>query len=161
MKITRNTVISFTYHLRDSGGELLEQTEIGMPMAYLHGHQNLLPALEEALEGHEVGATLSVELSPEKAYGPLRPNALQRVPIKHLVGQYKRLIPGMVVNVQTEKGHMMVRILKVGKFNIDVDTNHPFAGKTLIFDIQIESIREASREEIEHGHAHGQGGHHH
>jgi FKBP-type peptidyl-prolyl cis-trans isomerase SlyD len=161
MKISRNTVVSFTYHLRDSTGEILEQTEKGMPMAYLHGHQNLLPALEEALDGHEVGGSISIELPPEKAYGPLRANAVQRVPIKHLSGHYKRLVPGMVVRVHTEKGDMTVRVLKVGKFNIDVDTNHPFAGKTLVFDIQIESIREASAEEIAHGHAHGQGGHHH
>lgn len=161
MKIENDKVVSLFYQLRDASGEQLETTQEGMPLAYLHGHNNLLPALEEALSGHQTGEKVSLTLSPEKAYGPVRPGATQRVPIKHLLGSPKRLIAGMVVRVQTERGPVTARVLKVGKFNVDVDLNHPFAGKTLVFDMEIVSVRDAAPEEIAHGHVHGEGGHHH
>lgn len=161
MQIEKDKVISIFYHLRDADGEALENTQDGIPLAYLHGHNNLLPALEKAMEGHKAGDKLSLTLQPEEAYGPVREGATQRVPIKHLLGSPKRLRPGMLVRVQTDRGAISARVLKVGKFMVDVDLNHPFAGKTLIFDIEVTSVREASAEEIAHGHAHGEGGHHH
>jgi len=161
MKIEKDKVVSFLYHLRDANGEELEQSEPNLPLAYLHGHNNLLPALEEALAGKEPGAKFSLTLPPEKAYGQVEPNKTQRVSIKHLVHQPKRLLPGMVVHVQTEQGQVASKVVKVGKFMVDVDLNHPFAGKTLEFNIEVVSIRDATADEINHGHAHGEGGHHH
>jgi FKBP-type peptidyl-prolyl cis-trans isomerase SlyD len=161
MQIEKDKVISIFYHLRDAGGEPLENTQDGIPLAYLHGHNNLLPALEKALEGHQTGDKFSITLQPEEAYGPVREGAAQRVPIKHLLGNPKRLRPGMLVRVQTDRGAISARVLKVGKFMVDVDLNHPFAGKTLIFDVEVTAVRDASVEEIAHGHAHGEGGHHH
>lgn len=161
MKVAQDTVVSITYHLSDAGGPVLEQSDKGMPMAYLHGHGNILPALEEALAGHEAGEELSVTLTPEQAYGPAREGAVQKVPIKHLAGKYKRLLPGMLVRVNAERGTFDARVIKPGKFMVELDTNHPFAGKTLVFKVVIEEVRAASTDEISHGHAHGVGGHHH
>ncbi len=161
MQIEKDKVVSIFYHLRDAGGESLENTQDGIPLAYLHGHNNLLPALEKSLEGRQLGDKFSVTLGPDDAYGPVREGATQRVPIKHLLGNPKRLRPDMLVRVQTDRGAVSARVLKVGKFMVDVDLNHPFAGKTLIFDIEVTAVRDASSEEIAHGHAHGEGGHHH
>lgn len=161
MPISKDTVVNIHYRLSEAGGQELESNTQGIPMAYLHGHNNILPALESALEGKEAGEEVQVTLNPDQAYGPYIEGATQRVPIKHISSHHKRLLPGGLVQVNTAKGPVNARILKVGKFNVDVDTNHPFAGKSLVFDITVASLREASAEEIAHGHAHGDGGHHH
>lgn len=161
MQIEKDKVVSFRYHLKDSDGQELEQSEPGLPLAYLHGHNNLLPALEEALSGRAVGDKINLTLPPEKAYGLVEPGKTQRIPMKHLASQHKRLLPGMVVHVQTERGPVAAKVIKAGKFMLDVDLNHPFAGKTLEFRIEIDSVRDATADEIAHGHAHGEGGHHH
>ena len=129
-------------------------------MAYLHGKNAIIAGLEREMQGKQAGDEFEVTVNPEDAYGDRDENAKQRVPIKHLF-QKKRLKPGMVVSVNTQDGPREVVIEKVGKFNVDVDTNHPLAGKTLHFKIKIEEVREATAEEIAHGHAHGPGGHHH
>lgn len=161
MQIAKDTVVSLFYVLSDSEGAELEQNREQIPLAYLHGHQNILPALEEALTGLAAGDSKTVTLPPERAYGSRRENTVQRVPIKHLLSKHKRLPPGTLVKVQTEKGAADGTVVKSGKFMVDVDFNHPFAGKTLRFDVTIDSVREASAEELAHGHAHGVGGHHH
>lgn len=112
------------------------------------------------MAGREAGEELSVTLSPEQAYGHREEGRQQRVPIKHLVTK-GRLRPGMAVKVNTGDGPVDARILKVGKFNVDLDLNHPLAGLSLTFDIRISEVREATAEEIAHRHVHGTGGHHH
>jgi len=107
------------------------------------------------------GDKLTVTLPPEKAYGPRQENAEQRIPIKHLLDKSKRYKVGQVVTVNTDQGHRQVQIVKVGKFNVDVDTNHPLAGITLEFTVDIQEVRDATAEEQQHGHAHGAGGHQH
>jgi FKBP-type peptidyl-prolyl cis-trans isomerase SlyD len=129
-------------------------------MLYLHGHDGLFKGLEDALEGKQKGQTVEVTLLPEQAYGARRETPLQRVPIKHLMPRRKPRV-GDVFQVNTDSGARQVVIRKVGKFNVDVDTNHPLAGKTLRFEIDIEDVREATEEELSHGHAHGAGGHQH
>lgn len=161
MNIQNDRVVTLFYRLTEKDGQDLEDNSEGVPLAYLHGHRNLLPALEEALTGLEAGDNACVVLPPEKAYGVRRENSIQRVPVKHLISAPKKLKPGLVVQVQTEKGAKAVTVIKSGRFMVDVDFNHPFAGKTLQFDIKIDSIREATKEELEHRHAHGVGGHHH
>ena len=160
MQIADGTVASFHYTLRGEDGAELESSRGGDPVAYLHGHGNILPALEERLAGHAPGDTLAVTLAPEQAYGPRRADSVQRVPLKHIHAR-GRLQPGMVVAVQTEHGARQVTVLKVGKFNGDVDSNPPLAGRTLGCDIEVREVRAASDEEMAHGHAHGAGGHHH
>lgn len=158
MQIAHNKVALFNYQLSDEGGEAIEHSE--EPVAYLHGNGNIIPGLEEALLNHAAGDSFSVTIPPERAYGHRKPEARQRIPIKHLHTNGKPRV-GQVVQVNTDQGARQVTVEKVGKFNVDVDTNHPLAGKTLVFDIEVVDVRDATAEEIAHGHAHGVGGHHH
>ncbi|HCU67034.1 MAG TPA: peptidylprolyl isomerase [Rheinheimera sp.] len=159
MLISKDTVVQLHYQLSDDSG-LLESSQGSDPLLYLHGHQNMLPAIEQALEGKSKGDTLELTLAPKDAYGERREDAIQSVQVKHLQGA-KKWQPGMMAVVQTEHGPRQVKIVKVGMFKADVDTNHPLAGKTLKFNFEILDVRAASEEEIAHGHAHGVGGHHH
>ncbi len=161
MKISFNAVATFSYILKDSQGVELERSSPDEPIAYLHGYQNILFALEQALEGCEVGDQLDVDLTAEQAYGPRQEASIQRVPIKHLVVKPKKMAVGAMVKVNTADGAKDATVVKVGKFNVDLDTNHPLAGQALSFSIVIESVREATAEEIDHGYAHGVGGHQH
>jgi FKBP-type peptidyl-prolyl cis-trans isomerase SlyD len=130
-------------------------------MVYLHGAGNIIRGLEEALNGHDAGETVSVTLPPERAYGLVKENAIQRVPIKHLLTRSKKYKPGQIVAVNTQEGQKNAVVVKVGRFNLDLDMNHPFAGKTLTFEVSIDSIRDANPDELSHGHAHGVDGHEH
>jgi len=162
MPIKQNMVVAFSYILKDEQGHELEQSTEADPMVYLHGHRNMMQGVEEALTGKDEGDELSVTLPPERAYGLVKDDAGQRIPIKHLLTKHKKYKPGMAVKVNTRDGTKDVVITKVGRFNVDVDTNHPLAGKTVTFDIKILKVREASAGEISHGHTHGiDGGDHH
>lgn len=164
MHISADSVVSFHYRLSETGGELLESSYEADPTLYLHGHNNLLPALEDALAGKQLGDKLSLDLSPEQAYGLRNEGATQRIPIKHLhnyAAIKNKLKPGMRVAVNTQNGPWDALVLKVGKFNVDIDSNHPLAGKSLTFEIEIVEVRAATADELAHGHAHGAGGHHH
>jgi FKBP-type peptidyl-prolyl cis-trans isomerase SlyD len=130
------------------------------PMSYLHGANNIIPGLEKAMEGRSVNDEFSVTVEPEEAYGVRNENNVQRLPMKRLKGIGKVSV-GQVLTLQTNKGPVQVTVLKVGRFNIDVDGNHPLAGKQLTFDVEITDIRDASDEELEHRHVHGPGGHQH
>lgn len=159
MSIAKNSVVQFHYTLSE-GSEELESTRDSDPMAYLHGHGNVIPGLEKAMEGKSEGESFSVTVEPADAYGERKDGATQRISLKHLQGA-KKWRPGMVAWVETDQGHRQVTITKVGKFNADCDLNHPLAGKTLTFQVDIISVRDATDEEKAHGHAHGVGGHHH
>ena len=164
MQISADKVVSFHYNLTDVDGTLLETSYDTEPTLYLHGHQNILVGLENELEGKAVGDKIQVTLAPGQAYGERKEGAVQRVPIKHLhnhAAVKNKLKPGSRVSVNTQHGPWEAVVLKVGKFNVDIDSNHPLAGKTLSFEIEVHSIREATSEELAHGHAHGAGGHNH
>lgn len=163
MKIENNTVVQFNYRLREDGNETELETSFGdEPAAYLHGHSNIIPGLEAAMAGHETGDTFTASVAAKDAYGLRKEGQQQRVPIKHLmVKKNAKLKVGMVVNIQTDSGAHPATILKAGKFNVDVDTNHPLADKDLSFDVEVVDVRAATEEEIQHKHAHGVGGHHH
>lgn len=160
MTIKNNTVVSFHYRLSE-GGQELENSFDGSPMLALIGHRNLIPGLETALIGKAQGDKFDVSIPPEDAYGERTEREPMRVPIKHLLGKPKKVKVGQVVYINTQEGERSAVAVKVGKFNVDVDTNHPFAGKTLDFSIEIVETREASEHEVHHGHAHGAGGHEH
>ncbi|MFK8020600.1 MAG: peptidylprolyl isomerase [Pseudomonadales bacterium] len=160
MNISKNSVVSFHYRLSKSDGIELESSRDGDPIAYLHGHRGIIAGLEEAMEGRSAGDIFTADIPAAKAYGPRHEDAQQRVPIKHVLKKGK-LKKGDTVKINTSEGHRDVTIIKVGKFNVDVDANHPLAGADLSFDIEIIEVREASAEEVSHGHAHGVGGHHH
>lgn len=156
MQITENSVVEFHYRLSEEGREIESSSE-QEALVILVGHSNSLPALEEAMKGRQAGDSFNITLPPEKAYGQRRDNALQRIPIKHLQGA-RRWKPGMMAWVKTDQGNRRVTVVKVGKFNADCDTNHPLAGKSLTFDVDIVDVREATASELSHGHVHGRGG---
>lgn len=159
MQIAADCIASFHYVMKDADGlELDKSTD--QPMVYMHGRRALLPGLERALTGKSVGEKFSVTLPPADAFGDARPDSEQRVPISHLQGA-KKWKPGMRAIIHTKQGNRQVTVVKVGHTMATIDTNHPMAGKTLVFDVEVTDVREASAEELAHGHAHGPGGHHH
>lgn len=159
MKIEKDRVVRFHYTVGEVGQPATESSQGGEPLAILIGHNNIIPGLETAMEGREAGETFAVDVPAAQAYGERREGMTQRIPKKHFGDQ--RLVPGMQVVLQTNFGPRAVTIEKVGMSVVDVDLNHPMAGKDLHFDIEVVEVREASAEEIEHGHVHGDGGHHH
>ncbi len=164
MQISKDTVVTFHYHLFDESGKEIESSEGGDPVAYLHGHGNIIKGLEQAMLDHQAGDEFEATVAAKDGYGERQENAVQRVPIKHLHGDKKQLArvkPGQVVSINTEEGPRQVMVIKAGKFNVDVDLNHPLAGKTLTFKVKVDDVRAATEEEIAHGHAHGVGGHQH
>ena len=159
MKIEKDRVVRFHYAVAEQGAEPVESSQGGEPLAILAGHGNIIPGLEKAMEGREAGEKFAVDVPAAEAYGEKREGLTQRVPKKHFGDQ--RLEPGMQVVLNTNFGPRAVTIEKVGMSVVDVDLNHPMAGKDLHFDIEVVDVREATAEELEHGHVHGDGGHHH
>jgi len=156
MQITKNSVVEFHYRVNE-GDALLENSQGNAPLVYLHGHGGLFETMEAAFVGKSVGDEFEVTLTPEQSYGERRESAIQRIPLKHLQGA-KKWSPGMVATVESNQGKQEVTLIKVGRFNADCDLNHPFAGKTLTFAIQVVSVREATADELSHGHAHSKDG---
>ena len=159
MKIEKDRVVRFHYSVAEAGQEPVETSRDRDPLAILFGHGNIIPGLEKAMDGHEAGDTFKADVTAADAYGERREGMGQRVPKKHFGAQ--KLAPGQQVVLNTSFGPRAVTIEKVGMSVVDVDLNHPMAGKDLQFDIEIVEVREASKEEIEHGHVHGDGGHQH
>lgn len=159
MKIEKDRVVSFHYSVAEQGKEAIETSEGRDPLMILVGHGNIIPGLEKAMEGHEAGDNFSADVSAADAYGDVKEDMIQRVPKKYFKGT--RLAPGMQVTLQTKFGPRPVTVEKVGMSVVDVDLNHPMAGKDLSFSIEIVSVREGDAEEVEHGHVHGEGGHQH
>ncbi|MEO8365197.1 MAG: peptidylprolyl isomerase [Pseudoxanthomonas sp.] len=159
MKIAKDSVVRFHYTVSEVGQEALESSNDREPLAILYGHGNIIPGLETAMLDREAGESFGVDVSAADAYGEKREGLGQRVPKKHFGAQ--KLEPGMQVVLQTNFGPRAVTIQKVGMSVVDVDLNHPMAGKDLHFDVEIVEVREASAEEMEHGHVHGDGGHQH
>jgi FKBP-type peptidyl-prolyl cis-trans isomerase SlyD len=157
VEIDKNRVVTFHYSLTDEEGSFTESTEGKEPAAYLHGHGGIVRGLEREMKGRKAGDAFSVTVLPEDAFGLRDDRAQQRVPIKHLVRPGK-LAPGKIVVVNTQQGRVQGFVKKVGRFNVDVDFNHPMAGRTLLFEVNILDVRDATTEEIAHRHVHGPGG---
>ena len=163
MKISKGTVVQFHYRIKDLDGKELESNFGDQTVAYLHGYNNMMPGIEKSLESMSKGDLLEAELEAAETYGEIQADSEQRISVKHLLSAEKKpkWKAGMTAVVNSEQGQREVTILKVGKFMVTIDTNHPLAGRTLQFEFQVEDVRAATDEEIEHGHAHGAGGHHH
>jgi FKBP-type peptidyl-prolyl cis-trans isomerase SlyD len=159
MKIEKDRVVRFHYTVSAQGGGEVESSEGREPIAIMAGHGNIIPCLEKAMEGREAGDKFEVDVAAADAYGEKREGMTQRVPKKHF--KDTRLVPGMQVMLNTNFGPRPVTIEKVGMSVVDVDLNHPMAGQDLHFDVEIVDVREATAEELEHGHVHGEGGHAH
>ena len=160
MEVAAKTVVSMHYKVSDPSGRQIDASAPDAPMSYLHGAHNVIPGIERALLGKKAGDHVEATVSPAEGYGERNPDLVQRVPAKRLKGAGK-LQPGMQLRVNTQQGQRQVTVLKVGRFTVDVDGNHPLAGLELRFEIDVVDVREATEEELQHGHAHGPGGHQH
>jgi FKBP-type peptidyl-prolyl cis-trans isomerase SlyD len=164
MLIEKNKVVTFHYRMNEPGHDVIDDSRKGNPVVYLHGYQGMLQGLEDAMAGRQAGDQLTVTLSPEQAYGSRQEGSQRRISIKHVINDSKKKAtykPGDVVQLNTEHGARPAIVVKVGLKTLDIDTNHPLAGKTLTFAIEIVDVRAATAEEIAHRHVHGDGGHHH
>jgi FKBP-type peptidyl-prolyl cis-trans isomerase SlyD len=160
MEITADTVVLIHYTLKDDGGAVLDSSAAGEPLAYIQGHGNLVPGLERALEGKRDGNTLAVTISPVDGYGTRDEALVQRVPKRSLQGSGE-IRKGMQFQARTDDGMRLFTVTAIAGDMVTLDGNHPLADRTLHFDIEVVSVRDATAEELEHGHVHGAGGHHH
>jgi FKBP-type peptidyl-prolyl cis-trans isomerase SlyD len=160
MQIGDQKVVTLHYTLTDNEGRVIDQSEDGS-FAYLHGASNIIPGLENALSGKSAGEELSVAVSPEDAYGDRDESMLQQVP-KNMFEDTSQIAVGTQFQAQGPNGEMLVvTVMEVQEEHVLVDGNHPLAGVELNFDVKIINVRDASAEEVEHGHVHGPEGHHH
>jgi FKBP-type peptidyl-prolyl cis-trans isomerase SlyD len=159
--IKQNSVVTMHYELRSADGEVLDSSEGQDPLVYLHGAGNIIVGLEEELEGKTVGDSVKAVVSPEKGYGLPVDALIQTVPKEAFGDEIEKVEVGMRFQAETEQGPVPVVVTAMDAATVTVDGNHPLAGKELHFDVNITEVREASQEEIEHGHVHGPGGHHH
>jgi FKBP-type peptidyl-prolyl cis-trans isomerase SlyD len=157
MQIAEGTVVAMDYALKDDEGTLLDQSQPGQPLTYLHGHKNIIPGLESALVGKAVGDTVEVRVAPEDGYGAPNPALEQVVPRDRFQG-IESLEVGMQFQASTDQGAVSVRVVKIEDEDVSVDGNHPLAGKHLNFNVTVLELREATEEEIAHGHIHQGGG---
>jgi FKBP-type peptidyl-prolyl cis-trans isomerase SlyD len=149
------------YSLRDDAGVILDQASDGSPFTYIHGAGQIVPGLESALEGLAVGEKKNVTVGPEEGYGPVHANLKMTVKRTQFPG-VADIKAGMQFQAQSPEGHGMVfTISEVNGDDVTIDGNHPLAGQTLHFSVEILSLRDATEEEMDHGHVHGEGGHDH
>ncbi len=156
MQVEKNKVVSIHYTLTDKEGNKLDSSQGREPLSYIHGTGSLIPGMEEGLEGKEEGDKVDLTISPDKGYGQRKNELVQEVP-KSAFGD-QEVKPGM--QFSTQDGHTVV-VTDVKTDNVTVDANHPLAGMDLNFDVEVVKVREATDEEIEHGHVHGPGGNQH
>ena len=160
MEIAADRVVLIHYTLKDDDGAVIDSSDGAEPLAYIQGHGNLVAGLEKALEGKRDGDAVSVSVPPAEGYGEHDAALIQRVPKRSMQGSGE-IKKGMQFQARTDDGMRVFTVTAVVGDMVTLDGNHPLADKTLNFEVQIVSVREATNEELEHGHVHGAGGHHH
>ena len=160
MEITADRVVTIHYTLKDDKGTVIDSSSGGEPLAYIQGHGNLVAGLEKALEGKQDGNSIAVSVPPAEGYGVRNEALIQRVPKRALQGSGE-IKKGMQFQARTEDGMRLFTVTAVVGDMVTLDGNHPLADQTLHFDVEVVGVREATSEELEHGHVHGIGGHHH
>lgn len=155
--IGANSVVSFHYTLKNDAGDVLDSSEGGSPLTYLHGAQNIIPGLESELQGKSLGAKFEASIPPEQAYGETRPELVQVIN-KEMFQGVESIEPGMSFVAQGEGGRQQqVRVTAVSGDDVTIDANHPMAGMNLHFAVEVVEVREGTAQEIEHGHVHQEG----
>jgi FKBP-type peptidyl-prolyl cis-trans isomerase SlyD len=154
----KRRVLSFNYTLKDTKGQVLDASTDG-PLAFLEGAQQIIPALEDELKGMLIGQKKNVKLAAKDAYGEVEAKMVMDVPKKEVA--HLQIEVGSFLQLQLQDSIKVVRITKITDDTVTMDGNHPLAGQDLEFDVELVDSREASNEELAHGHAHGAGGHHH
>lgn len=160
MNITANKVVAIAYTLRDDDGQVIDSSQDREPLVYLHGANNIIPGLESALDGKTTGEELSVRIPPEGAYGIREDTKIQDVP-REMFGDSEVQVGAQYHAAGPNGENLVVTVVAADDESVTVDGNHPLAGVHLNFDVKVIEIRDASEEELSHGHAHGPGGHHH
>jgi FKBP-type peptidyl-prolyl cis-trans isomerase SlyD len=161
MQVEQDKVVLFHYTLTNDAGEVLDSSAGSEPLAYLHGQGNIVAGLEKALDGKTTGDKLQVRVEPAEGYGDRDAALVRRVP-RRSFGSVGNITPGMQFQAQLERGRTrVVTVTAVKGDMVTIDGNHPLAGQTLNFAVEITEVRDATPEELEHGHVHGHGGHHH
>jgi FKBP-type peptidyl-prolyl cis-trans isomerase SlyD len=153
MQVSENKVVSIHYTLKNDAGEVIDSSAGRAPLSYLHGIGNIIPGLEKALEGKSKGDHVDVSIVPEEAYGLRNEALIQTVP-KSAFERAEEIEPGMQFQAQTPAGSRILTVVAVYDDDVIVDGNHPLAGETLHFSVEITDVREATAEELAHGHAH-------
>jgi FKBP-type peptidyl-prolyl cis-trans isomerase SlyD len=159
-QVAKDKVVSIDYTLTDTGGEVIDSSQGGEPLTYLHGSGNIIPGLEQALEGKSAGDQVNATVAPDQGYGQKNPGLIQPVPRSQFPGVADIKI-GMQFQAQTNHGPRVVTVVGVDDQTVTVDANHPLAGETLNFAVRVVDVRDATQQELDHGHAHGPGGHQH
>ena len=160
MNISKGKVVSIHYALNDAAGEVLESSEGQAPLEYLHGHGNIIAGLEKALDGKAAGDKLKAVIPPEDGYGIRDETQVKELPLSSFQSQDEVAV-GAQFQAETSQGPRLATVTKMDDKNVTVDLNHPLADQTLSFEIDIVEVREATEEELSHGHAHGPEGHNH
>ena len=160
MLIETHKVVTLHYTLTDEQGAIIDQSQDGS-FVYMHGAQNIIPGLENELTGKKAGDELSVSVAPADAYGERNDELTQQVP-KTMFADQSQIAVGTQFHAQSPDGQtLIVTVIDIGDDSVTVDGNHPLAGVQLNFDVKVIDVRDATPEEIDHGHVHGPGGHHH
>ena len=160
MKIAENHVVTLNYTLTDNDGEIIDQAQ-DSSFVYLHGAQNIIPGLENALTGKSVGDALSVKVSPEEGYGVRDDSRVEDVP-REMFPDDQEITAGMVFHAEGPDGESItVTVVSIDDDTVKIDSNHALAGIELNFEVEVMGIRDAEQVELDHGHVHGPEGHHH
>ena len=160
MKIAKDTVATLDYQLHLGDGKIVDGSTPDDPLVYLHGHEEIVPGLENALEGKVAGDKLQVVVTPEDGYGDYDPEGVEEVPRTDLPDDLPIAVGEIITGTDEEGDEVEFLIKEVKKDTVVVDFNHPMAGKTLHFDVTVREVRAATEEELEHGHAHAPGHEH-
>jgi FKBP-type peptidyl-prolyl cis-trans isomerase SlyD len=159
--VGKDLVVTFHYTLKNESGEVLDSSAGAEPLSYLHGYKNIVPGLENALVGQAIGAKFNVTVEPSEGYGEREDEMIIQIP-KAEWTLPDHVEAGEVIELQSPEGHVVpAMIVEIGSEFVVVDANHPLAGEKLFFEVELTEIRDATKEELDHGHVHGEGGHHH
>lgn len=161
MQISKNAVVTLEYILKDTDGVVIDKSSGDEAFAFIQGTGGVLPGLESALEGKQTDDALNVIIEPEEGYGQRDESMVAEVPAKQFEGDGE-IMEGMQFQTSAEDGSTkVVTVVKIAEDVVTIDANHPLAGMILNFDVKVLDVRDATAEELEHGHVHGPGGHHH
>ena len=160
MEIAKDRVVSIEYKLHLGDGNLIDESDPGDPLVYLHGYEEIVPGLENALAGKKAGDSLKVQVSPEEGYGEIDPDGVEEVPRDEFPPDMELEEGGIVTATDEDGDDVEFLVKKLNEKTVVVDFNHPLAGKTLHFEVSVREVRAATAEELEHGHAHAPGHEH-
>ncbi len=156
MLISQNKVVTIHYSVKTPNGDLIDESRDSEPLAFIQGSKFMIAGLEDALEGRQTGDKFEITIEPDKAYGERHDQLVQQVPVTMFDGMDVEV--GMSFRATTDNGEQSVVIVDKTDEFVTVDGNHPLSGQTLVFDVDIVEVRDATQDELSHGHVHGPGG---